>query len=520
MTKPSTVLLCCLALAGCREGGPDQACDTDCLAFDVSALDQPPDPRWRNAPADLVVGDIEFIDPDGALDGKDLTVVAESVASLAGGVAGWSIEPSGELDSTIYARFTLPEPRTPGEELVLWTLDDDGWWTQSVGVVTDDGMHAVAGMIHFSSQALVSRDASREAFVAGVYCNGDQESAPAYRANQKNRTDLSESQINMPIGPASDRPTHVTMMERLTNLAETSAGEWMVFKNEERAGPSEACCWAGNPCRYPGVRGFEDEDYYGVSGLEEPLRSLGERVRTLSCGSLKIGVSEVFDTNDEHSANSLHYEGRAVDLFLITAEPSTWSTACGDDDLRRGRYALGLGRLAQLAADAGFGFTKYEFFSANRANNHVHASVSPSNDEPTPPAPLPPNTFEAQLILDDEIYEMSATEMPRGGRGAQLTLTATDFVDDAWTSIVLVLPDEQANGAFDVGGTSTLEVVRDGVESFATTGSITFEQVLPLEAKNYLTTTSGEFEVAVEGEAGSGTVQGRFVVDDLVFWGL
>ncbi len=477
-----------------------------------------------------MAGGVEFIDPDGALEGLELSITSRPVEGLVGGVAGWSIEPSGELDDIIYARFPLPDARNPGEPLVLWTQADDGWWTQSVGIVSDDGQSAVAARIHFSDQALVSRDAAREAFVSGTYCNGEQATGDVFKDNEKNRSDLSESAINMPIAPPDDRPTHASMTEDLTNISLTPAAEWVVFKNEERAGPSEACCWEGNACSYSGEAGYEDEDYFGDPAIAEPLRRLGERVRPLSCGSLKLGVSEMFDTGTakrpggEHSANSLHYEGRAIDLFLLTTDPTSWSTQCGDDDLRRGRYALGLSRLAQLTAesrddptaDSGFGFVKYEVFSKNRANNHIHASVPKTHVEP-----LPPNTFEASVELRGESLSMSSTDMIRGERpDGTMTLTSTDFVDDAWLTVTLVLPNPEANSVFELSGMEapTLEVARGGETSYAASGTLVFAQVLPFANKNYLTTTDGTFNAELED--GAGSVTGRFSVDDLVFWDL
>ena len=517
MTVTRRLLLSALVIGGCKADPADGACETDCGQTDLDLLNEAPDDRWLDAPADLVVGELEFIDPNGALDELNLTVEAEPVDQLGGGIAGWSIEPSGELESIIYTRFPLPEPRTPGEDIELWTRAEDGWGTQSIGVVTDDGRHAVAGMLHFSSQALISRVASRKAFKDGGFCNGELASGEPLRAWRSNAGGMDESEVNGAIGPADERPTHATMTQRLTNLSETAVADWVVFKNEERAGPSLACCSNGAPYSYPGQPGYEDEDLYGVFELVEPLRRLGERVHTLSCGSLKLAVTEAFDTgttaepNGEHKDGSLHYEGRAVDLILVHATPPEGDTTCTEDELDRGRYHVALGRLGQLAVEAGFDYVLYE-------GNHIHASVPAETEAPSDP--LPPNTFQATLELDGKTYEMSATEMVRGNRDGRLTLTANDFFGDAWTTIVLVLPNDEANGQFNVSENVTLELSRDGNDSFASAGSISFEQVLPFEDKNLLTTTSGEFKVSVSGDAGTGTVQGRFIVDDLVFWGL
>ncbi|MCA9517256.1 MAG: PD40 domain-containing protein, partial [Myxococcales bacterium] len=110
------------------------------------------------APATATVAGVDFIDPDGLLDGLDLVVSPLATASshVAGADDAWQVEPTGALAGTVYLRFPLSRPLPPGDPMLLWSRPDASapFAIQSLARVTADGHHAVAALRHFSQQAL------------------------------------------------------------------------------------------------------------------------------------------------------------------------------------------------------------------------------------------------------------------------------------------------------------------------------------------------------------------------------
>ncbi|KAJ7371299.1 hypothetical protein OS493_026943 [Desmophyllum pertusum] len=105
--------------------------------------------------------------------------------------------------------------------------------------------------------------------------------------------------------------------------------------------------------------------------------------------TVKIVVTEAWDEQNQHSDNSLHYEGRAVDLRL------------SDKDKAK------IGLLGRLAVEAGFDWVIYE------SRSHIHASVREDgySDEPWEGCFSSDSTVKLQKGVDLQVRNLQIGDM-------------------------------------------------------------------------------------------------------------
>ena len=170
-------------------------------------------------------------------------------------------------------------------------------------------------------------------------------------------TPLRTLRLGQHVPPQSEPHTvGLTSTEPLLTCTEAA----IVFKNEEGDGT----------------------DRQMTARLSAVLVRLAGRVAA-EWATVQLRVTEAYDTQHEHGANSLHYQGRAADL-------TTWPIST-----RR------LGRLAGLAVEAGADWVFYEDAA------HVHVSVAA-----LPPFEPNPSTAMDELEILDGRSSSAAPAAP------------------------------------------------------------------------------------------------------------
>ncbi|KAM7375526.1 hypothetical protein PAMA_014573 [Pampus argenteus] len=236
---------------------------------------------------------------------------------------------------------------------------------------------------------------------------------------------------------------------------------------------------------------FKDEENTGADRLmtqrcKDKLNSLAISVMNLWPG-VRLRVTEGWDEDGHHSEESLHYEGRAVDITT--------------SDRDRNKYAM----LARLAVEAGFDWVYYE------SKAHIHCSVKSDHSVAAKSGGCFPG--EALVSLEDGRQkfirdlrpgERVLTSSDSDGHGELVYSEVLTFLDrDPVTQKLFYTLHTEAGARLSLTAAHLLFVYEGNCSEGAAPARGTLRTVYASDAR------PGQCVLVVEGKAGQWHGEGR-----------
>ncbi|XP_067107756.1 sonic hedgehog protein [Osmerus mordax] len=256
---------------------------------------------------------------------------------------------------------------------------------------------------------------------------------------------------------------------------------------------------------------FKDEENTGADRLmtqrcKDKLNSLAISVMNQWPG-IKLRVTEGWDEDGHHSMESLHYEGRAVDITTSDRDKSKYGT------------------LSRLAVEAGFDWVHYE------SKAHIHCSVKAENSVAAKSGGCFPGS--ASVTLQDGSRK-SVKDLKVGDKvlaaNTEGELVYTDFImfidqDSTTRRMFYVIETKEATQKITLTAAHLLFVVSNSTTDLHTMSAVYASKVKPGQklvvfddSHNQLKSVTVEriYMKEYEGSFAPVTVQGTVVVDQVL----